>query len=162
MPAGTWRRIGVDRDADRFLDQDERDVCSDPAKPKSVPCHRHGRLRPAATSAPGAACRIAAVGSAVAADGDLRLAAVSLPIQGAGSFSGSMTQVFIPRPGGSAGNLCIAGDVARLAAQLRTMWATGPFSIEVDLTAIPTNPNQPVLAGQATSNFTDRISILFQ
>ncbi|QOJ13716.1 MAG: hypothetical protein HRU75_03265 [Planctomycetia bacterium] len=37
VPAGTQRRIGVDRDADGFLDGDERDSGSDPALAQSTP-----------------------------------------------------------------------------------------------------------------------------
>ncbi|MDG1049104.1 MAG: hypothetical protein P8M11_00660 [Planctomycetota bacterium] len=177
VPVGTQQRIGVDRDADGFLDQDERDAGSDPANPSSVPSIGTNYCGPAVANASGAPGRIAAIGSPVAADGDLRLSATSLPAQSAGYFVGSMTQGFVPNPGGSVGNLCIAGDVARFAAQLRSTGATGSFSIEVDLTSIPTNPGQPVLAGQtwnfqawfrdsaggqATSNFTDGISIPFQ
>jgi len=34
---GTTTRIGIDRDLDSFLDQDERDAGSDPADANSVP-----------------------------------------------------------------------------------------------------------------------------
>ncbi|MBM3984616.1 MAG: hypothetical protein FJ296_02820, partial [Planctomycetes bacterium] len=37
VPAGTQRRIGVDRDADGWLDGDELDLGSDPADPASAP-----------------------------------------------------------------------------------------------------------------------------
>ncbi len=37
VPAGTQRRIGIDRDADGHLDRDELDAGSDPADPNSVP-----------------------------------------------------------------------------------------------------------------------------
>lgn len=37
VPIGTQRRIGVDRDADGFLDRDEIDSGSDPADPASIP-----------------------------------------------------------------------------------------------------------------------------
>lgn len=39
VPAGTQRRIGVDRDADGFLDRDEIDFGSDPADATSVPAN---------------------------------------------------------------------------------------------------------------------------
>lgn len=39
VPQGTQRRIGVDRDADGYLDMDEVDAGSDPADPSSVPCN---------------------------------------------------------------------------------------------------------------------------
>ena len=37
MPPGSGTRAGIDRDEDGFLDQDERDVGSDPADPASTP-----------------------------------------------------------------------------------------------------------------------------
>lgn len=37
VPTGTQRRIGIDRDADGFLDRDELDVNADPANPASTP-----------------------------------------------------------------------------------------------------------------------------
>jgi DNA-binding beta-propeller fold protein YncE len=37
VPLGTQRRMGIDRDADGFLDGDERDAGSDPADPLSTP-----------------------------------------------------------------------------------------------------------------------------
>lgn len=41
VPAGTQRRIGVDRDADGYLDGDERDSGSDPASTASTPVPMH-------------------------------------------------------------------------------------------------------------------------
>ncbi len=37
VPAGTQRRMGIDRDADSFLDRDELEACADPANPASFP-----------------------------------------------------------------------------------------------------------------------------
>jgi hypothetical protein len=37
VPPGSGERVGVDRDGDGFRDGDERDACSDPADPGSVP-----------------------------------------------------------------------------------------------------------------------------
>ncbi|HYE02252.1 MAG TPA: hypothetical protein VD963_03345, partial [Phycisphaerales bacterium] len=37
VPIGTQRRIGIDRDADTWLDGDERAVCADPADPAVFP-----------------------------------------------------------------------------------------------------------------------------
>jgi DNA-binding beta-propeller fold protein YncE len=39
VPAGSGERIGIDRDADGFFDQDELDAGSDPANPVSIPTH---------------------------------------------------------------------------------------------------------------------------
>ncbi len=42
VPIGSEIRIGVDRDQDGFFDRDERDACSNPADPKSVPIPGQG------------------------------------------------------------------------------------------------------------------------
>ncbi|GAB5497410.1 MAG: hypothetical protein Phyf2KO_24900 [Phycisphaerales bacterium] len=39
VPAGIQTRIGIDRDLDGFLDQDEIDACADPADPNSTPAN---------------------------------------------------------------------------------------------------------------------------
>ncbi|MFO0837074.1 MAG: hypothetical protein U1D55_01000 [Phycisphaerae bacterium] len=37
VPFGTQRRMGIDRDADSYLDRDELEACADPANPASIP-----------------------------------------------------------------------------------------------------------------------------
>ncbi|MEM1448088.1 MAG: YncE family protein [Planctomycetota bacterium] len=177
VPFGAQQRIGVDRDEDGFLDRDELDAGSDPANGSSVPDLGTNYCGPAVANASGAPGVISAVGSSAASDGELTLVASSLPTNSAGYFVASMTQDFVVGPGGSAGNLCIGGSVARFAAQLQNSGLSGSFSIDVDLDAIPTNPSQQVLAGQTwnfqawfrdsamgqpTSNFTDALSIAYQ
>ena len=118
---------------------------------------------------------ISACGSDLA-DGDyFMLHATDLPLNQFGYFLASETQGFIANPGGSQGNLCLGGNIGHLNQQIRNSGAAGSFTIQVDLTNIPTNPPQSVMAGQTwnfqawfrdnnpgpTSNFTDGVSITF-
>ncbi|MEM9381420.1 MAG: hypothetical protein AAGB93_15810 [Planctomycetota bacterium] len=177
VPFGAQLRIGVDRDEDGFLDRDELDAGSDPTNGNSVPELGTNYCGPSVPNASGASGVISAVGSDVASDGELTLRASSLPTNSFGYFVASQTQDFVVGPGGSAGNLCIGGSVARFAAQAQSSGLGGSFAVDVDLDAIPTNPVQSVLAGQtwnfqawfrdsamgqATSNFTDALSILYR
>lgn len=49
VPRGSGRRIGIDRDSDGFLDQDEVDLGSDPADASSIPVIRGVTLRVSAS-----------------------------------------------------------------------------------------------------------------
>jgi len=124
---------------------------------------------------------ITATGSASAAANNLTLVAGSLPANQFGFFLTSMTQGFIPMPGGiSVGNLCLGGTVGRYVGpgQIMNAGAGGTFSLALDLTQTPAGPVFAVItAGQTwnfqawfrdnlptgapTSNFTDGRSILF-
>ena len=176
VPAGNETRAGIDRDRDGFLDRDEIDAGSDPANGRSVPSIGSNYCTPAVPNSSGAPGAIAAAGSTRATDNDLTLVASSLPTNQFGLFVGSMTQGFTANPGGSAGNLCLGGNLARFNAQVGNSGADGSFRGKIDLRFIPTNPVQPVVAGetwffqawfrdvfggQASSNFTDGLEIVF-
>ncbi len=176
VPAGSELRIGIDRDLDGFLDRDELDAGSDPANRFSVPELGTNYCGPAVVGAAAGPGVIAAVGSSRVSDNELRLVATSLPPNTAGYFVTSETQAFIPNPAGSLGNLCISGNVARFAQQIQTSGAGGRIEAQIDLTLFPTNPPQPVAAGQTwnfqawfrdssggqpTTNFTDALAITF-
>ncbi|MFT4648200.1 MAG: hypothetical protein ACI9X4_001422 [Glaciecola sp.] len=118
---------------------------------------------------------IVATGSESVAANDLTLTATGMPLNEFGYFLGATAQGFIPLPAGSDGNICLGGQLARFnqPSLIRNSGATGEFSASIDLTSVPTNPAQPVLAGQTwsfqcwhrdgvTSNFTDGVSISFQ
>ena len=104
------------------------------------------------------------------------LHATDLPLNQFGYFLASETQGFTANPGGSQGNLCLGGDIARLSQQIQSSGVAGRFTIQMDLAYIPTNPPQSVAAGQTwnfqawfrddnpgpTSNFTDGVSVLFK
>ena len=80
-------------------------------------------------------------------------------------------------PGGSAGNLCLGGDIGRYQNQVMSSGPSGSITMPVDLTFIPVNPFQSVMVGETwnfqgwyrdviigvpTSNFTSAISITFE
>ncbi|MEM9799051.1 MAG: hypothetical protein AAGA20_01930 [Planctomycetota bacterium] len=177
VPFGTQTRIGVDRDEDGSFDRDELDAGSDPANGASVPDLGTSYCGPAVVNASGSSAVMSAVGSSRASDGELLLRVSSLPFFSPGYFVASQSQDFVVGAGGSIGNLCIGGNVARFAAQAQNSGTLGSFSIAVDMGAIPTNPQQPILAGQTwnfqawfrdsvggapTSNFSDGLSISFE
>ena len=122
-----------------------------------------------------------ASGSEVAAQNDITLAVGALPADSFGFFLASTTSAFSSQPGGSSGNLCLGGGIGRYVGpgQIQTSGAFGTFDLPIDLTQMPT-PNGPVAAaagetwhfttwyrdttpaGTATSNFSDRLSIVLQ
>ena len=131
---------------------------------------------PAVPNSSGMPAAISAAGDTLVVDNDLTLTATSLPVDQFGYFVASETQAFIQGPGGSQGNLCIAGTIARFVASVEFTGEAGSFSTAVDLTAIPTSPISAVAPGDtwnfqawfrdnnpgSTSNFTDAVSITFE
>lgn len=125
----------------------------------------------------GTAASINAYGSMTAADNDLTLLMGNLPLAQAGYVIAGPNPDMIVNAGGSLGTLCIGSPHGRLTAQVTASANNGTASVVVDTSAIPTNPVQPILAGevwnfqfwyrdvlmngQTTSNFTDAIAILF-
>ena len=110
----------------------------------------------------------------------MTLEASSLPTSAFGFFLVSDTQGFTAMPGGSMGNLCLAGSIGRYVGpgEIQNSGAAGAISLAIDLTSVP-QPTGPVavvagetwnfqawtrdsVGGQATSNFTDGLSIVFQ
>ncbi|MEM8712448.1 MAG: hypothetical protein AAGG01_15960, partial [Planctomycetota bacterium] len=177
VPFGSQTRMGIDRDLDGAFDRDELDFGSDPANPNSVPDLGQNYCGPAVANSTGLSGVMAAAGSPVASENDLTLWATQLPTMSVGFFVASQTQGFVQGPGGSQGNLCISGDVARFSLLVQSTGQTGAINAAIDLENVPTNPNQPVLAGQtwnfqawfrdssggqATSNFTDGLTVNFQ
>ena len=129
---------------------------------------------PANLNSTGMSAEVFALGSSIVACNLLSLVATDLPPNQFGYFLASETQGFVPFAGGSQGNLCLAGNIARFVQQVQSSGPDGSFSISVDLTSIPTTPPHTVLAGETwnfqawfrdvgnNSNFTDGVSILFQ
>ncbi|MEZ6017314.1 MAG: hypothetical protein R3F49_19530 [Planctomycetota bacterium] len=123
---------------------------------------------------------ILATGSDVVADNDVTLSCIYLPDNSNGYFLNSRTQIFLPFPGGSLGNLCIAGGaVGRFNANvLNTGPMGGQVSLLIDLTSIPRpSGTQSVMVGDtwyfqywyrdvvgmaAVSNFSDAVGVTFQ
>lgn len=133
---------------------------------------------PATNNTTGQPGIIVATGSEVASAMDLTLTGTQLPPAQFAYFIGSMTQGLVLNPGGSQGDLCVVGTLARFNAQIGQVDAAGDFSIVVDTQSIPVNPVVGIVAGDtwnfqcwhrdfiggqgATSNFTDAVSIIFQ
>lgn len=127
----------------------------------------------------GATGAISVAGSNTAADNDLTLTADNLPTMAFGFFLASTTQGFVVNPGGSAGNLCLAGDIGRYVGPGQTLSTgmTGSFSLVLDLTMTPSPTgfvsvaagetwnfqawHRDSVSGMATSNFTDGVSVAF-
>ncbi len=133
---------------------------------------------PALSNSTGLAGTLSGSGSTTVSDNDLTLQADQLPLNRFGYFLAGTMQGFVAIPGGSQGNLCLGGSLGRFrtAAQVGFTGTTGSISLQVDLTQIPTNPVQSVLAGQtwffqawyrdvnptSTSNFTDGLRVTFE
>jgi hypothetical protein len=127
----------------------------------------------------GSAASMLVTGSASVSANNVVLEASDLPLNAFGFFLTSRTQGFVPNPGGSAGNLCIAGAIGRYVGpgQVRNSGLTGSFALAVDLAQHPT-PTGPVavvpgeswnftawyrdaVGGVATSNLTDGYNVNF-
>jgi len=128
----------------------------------------------------GLAASMSAQGSSVALDNNLTLAAADLVPSSFGFFLTSRSTGLSANPGGSQGNLCLGGSIGRYvgAGQIQQADSAGTITLFLDLTMIP----QPAgfvaatsgdtwsfqawyrdsIGGQATSNFTDGLTINFQ
>ncbi len=105
---------------------------------------------------------------------DFGLIASALPSNVFGFFITSTTQAVVTNPGGSAGTLCVGGNVGRYIDQISNSGIFGEIFLNVDTAAMP-QPNGfiPAQAGQtwnfqawfrdgASSNFTDGYTIIFE
>ena len=134
----------------------------------------------AANNSNGVPGSLAGAGSTVVSVNDLTLTAADLPTNSFGFFLVSQTQAFVVNPGGSAGNLCLGGGIGRYVGpgQIQNSGSSGLVDLTLDLTMIPTPTGLVAVAagdtwnfqcwyrdavgGQATSNFTDGVEIVFQ
>jgi len=129
---------------------------------------------PAVANSSGFPAEIFINGSDVVLDNDITLSATGMPTNQFGYFIASQTQGFVAEPGCcSVGNLCVVGTIARFQAQVQSTGGSGEFSIEADISQMPTFPATAVMAGETwnfqtwyrdggTSNFSDARSVLFQ
>jgi len=131
---------------------------------------------PAVINSSGNPATIEVTGSDVVSDNDINLAAADMPLNKFGYFITSQTQGLVMQPGSSQGNLCVLGNIGRFRSQIQNSGATGTFDIDIDLTSMPTNPNQAVFVGQtwnfqtwfrdnnpgSTSNFSNAVAVTFQ
>ncbi len=128
----------------------------------------------------GEAGRTWATGSAQVAQNDLTLIGHRLPPQSFGYFITSRTQGFVPNPGGSEGNLCLAGSIGRYVrpGQVQQAGAEGQIALAVDLALTPQPMGATAVApgetwsfqawfrdsspSGATSNFTNGLAVVFE
>ena len=89
-----------------------------------------------------------AEGSSVISVGEFGLRIEDAPPTAFAYFLGSMTEGDVPMAGGSQGRLCLGGSIGRFVTQVGQVSASGTYSIQVDLSAIPTNPAAQVLPGE--------------
>jgi hypothetical protein len=134
----------------------------------------------AAVNSTGGTAAMSATGSAVASANSVELTASGLPNNAFGFFLTSRTQGFVANPGGSQGNLCLSGSIGRYVGpgQIMNSGTTGSIRIALDLTRQPTPTgfvavvagdtwnftawHRDVVAGAATSNFANGLSVAFQ
>lgn len=134
---------------------------------------------PGAINSNGTSGVMGASGSTQVADNDVVLEASELPRFVFAFFITSPTQGFVANPGGSLGNICLAGSVGRYVGpgQVQNTLGAGSVSLTLDLFAIP-QPNGFVAVipgetwnfqcwhrdssqGNPASNFTDGLEITF-
>ena len=119
-------------------------------------------------------------GSAVATDNDLTLIAYDLPQNSFSFCLTSQTFAVVPMPGGSVGTLCLGGQIGRYVGpgQIMNSMAGGAYSLDLDLTQVPTPTGfvsvargetwyfqawyRDIVGTSARSNFTSGLGILFQ
>lgn len=131
---------------------------------------------PARPTSLGVPAEIHAFGSAVAGGNPLALVASGLPSHAPGYFLCSRT-TGSAMPPASQGILCLGGNIGRISVPVLQVALQGrTFGRFIDTLAIPGNPPSAATAGQtwyfqawfrdaisgnATSNFTDAVAILF-
>lgn len=131
-------------------------------------------------NASGLAAMMTSTGSASLASNDLVIQSINMPNFAFGFFITSQTQSFVQNPAGSAGNLCLGGNIGRgVAGGITNTGSAGMISGSVDWTNLP-QPAGPVSAmtgetwnfqcwmrdtnamGMATSNFSDGYAVIVQ
>lgn len=138
---------------------------------------------PAVPNQTGKSAVLVGYGSTAVADNALTLVALPLPFNEPGYILASRNPGFLPFPGGSAGNLCLSGTIARLNRPGEVVVVGQPFvkeiEVQLDLLDIPEPPSLGVaiqpgetwffqcwhrdfLAGSPTSNFTAALEVTFQ
>jgi hypothetical protein len=128
----------------------------------------------------GVSAMMGASGSRSIVANDLVVQATNLPLNAFGFFLTSRAQGFIANPGGSHGNLCVAGPIGRYVGpgQIQNSGVAGAISLAIDANALPT-PNgfvpavpgatwhftawyRDLVGGVPTSNFADGLSVTFE
>ncbi|MEZ6017258.1 MAG: hypothetical protein R3F49_19245 [Planctomycetota bacterium] len=120
-----------------------------------------------------------AAGSTMVSNNSVTLNATGLPNNAFAFFLTSRDAGFIANPGGSQGNLCLAGSIGRYVGpgQIQNSGAAGSVQLAIDLTQIPqptgfasvlagdtwrfTCWHRDVVGGTALSNFSNGLEIAF-
>ena len=110
----------------------------------------------AAVNSTGVIATMSAIGSATVADNDVTLTSSDMPLNTFGFFLNSMTQGFVPNPGGSDGNLCLGGGVGRYVGmgQIQSSGPAGEINLAIDLTSHPIPTGLGSVSAGETWNFT--------
>lgn len=131
---------------------------------------------PANLNSTGAPATISALGITSVVWNDVRIDAAEMPPAQFGIFLTSPQQGFVANPGGSQGNLCLAGGIGRYSKSVLPTGTAGAFSLQLDLNRTPTPMGDVAIQpGESwnfqawfrdlnpgpTSNFTDGLSIRF-
>ncbi|MCP4166120.1 MAG: hypothetical protein GY759_09535 [Chloroflexi bacterium] len=125
------------------------------------------------TNSTGNAATMEISGSRKTEFGHLRLRVNSLPVGFAGYALAGRASTLVPNAGGSMGNLCVGGQLARLKDQVQLSDASGQIDVGVPMGQMPTEPVSAIAAGEtwyfqmwyrdgAASNFSDAVSVVFQ
>ncbi|MFT7676442.1 MAG: glucose/arabinose dehydrogenase [Planctomycetota bacterium] len=129
----------------------------------------------AANNSGGSFGKLAMIGSISVTTNNFSVRATDLPANQFAYFIASRTQGFVMGPGGSQGNLCLAGNIARFNTQLGQANGAGTFQRTLDLLSFPASPSVAVVAGDTwnfqcwhrdqnpntTSNFSEGLSVQF-
>ncbi len=109
-----------------------------------------GEICAGVTNSTGLGADLRLTGSDVAAANALTLQIESLPMNSMGYAIHSEGTGVVQNPGGSQGNLCIAGaTIGRFATQVQSSGVTGTVTFTPDLTMLPTPVgSEPALAGE--------------
>ena len=120
-----------------------------------------------------------ATGSSQVQGGHLTFRTTQMPLDVFGFIVAGDGQMFIPNPGGSEGNLCVGPSLGRGVGDV--IFSSGPFGastvvlnqfiVPIPSGSVPVLPGQTwtfqtwhrdTIAGNATSNFSNAVEILFQ
>jgi len=106
----------------------------------------------AALNSTGTSALITGAGSPVRSANDLVLQCSRLPLNATTFFLVSRSPGFVIQPGGSSGNLCLAGAIGRFIrpGQVQSSGAAGSVQLPLDLAALPQpTGTTPSFAGEA-------------
>ena len=133
---------------------------------------------PAVPNSTGQTGVLVGLGSNVVADMDFSLQASNLNLNDFALPLVSLDQAFIQMPGNSVGNLCLGGSIGRFNSLISPTGATGSFTVQIDLNAIPQGAglvsvlpgetwnfqvwHRDTVNGLSSSNFTQGLNVTFQ